>query len=231
METAFYCVIVFIVTATGTILYSRGKTKQSLAEADGQLLKIRDLEKQLHLKDAEALRAKNDSELLHFEALRLAREEAREEGVALGKSECEKDYLLEKTRLESDHRSAIVQERENAANEAKAQLRLEIATQTKLFSVAIFPYVKIETDKGLIWDDHKAVAGYQYQLLVNGIPAFEPHVVKIHETVIKEVNEAAKKTLLNVAEKAVNAAIATYLPGANADLFKRGEPVIKEGKK
>jgi hypothetical protein len=231
LETALYCVIVFIVATTVTALYFKGKAKRSLAEADGQLLKIRDLEKQLHVKDAEAFRAKNDSELLHFEALRSAREEARKEGVALGKSECEKDYLIEKTRLESDHRSALVEERQSAAEDARNQLRVEIATQTKLFSVAIFPYVMIETDKGLIWDDHKAIAGYQYQLLVNGIPAFEPHVVKIQETVIKEVNDVARRTLLNVADRAVNAAIATYLPGANAELFKRGEPVIKEGKK
>lgn len=231
METVLYCIVAFIVAAGATTLYFRRGMKSFVGQSDEQLLKIRELEKQLHLKDAEALRSKNDAELAHFEALRLAREEAKQEGVALGKSECQKDYIIEKTQLEAKHQGAIARERESAAGDARSQLRAEIATQTKMFSVAIFPHVKIESSKGLIWNDHRASAGYQYQLLVNGIPAFEPHVVKIQETAIKEVNEAAKKMLLDVADKAVTSAIATYLPGANADLFKRGTPIINESKK
>ena len=99
-----------------------------------------------------------------------------------------------------------------------------------MFSVAISPYVKMVTDKGVIWNDYKAIAGYQYQLLINGIPAFEPHVVKIQETEIKEVTEEAKKRFFDIADKAVDAAVSTYLPGATTDLFKRGQKIFKDEK-
>jgi hypothetical protein len=60
--------------------------------------------------------------------------------------------------------------------------------------------------------------GYQYQLLVNGIPAFQPHVItESTELVVTTKDENIDKVAgqaLQAAQQVAQAAIDTYLGGA-----------------
>ena len=56
-----------------------------------------------------------------------------------------------------------------------------------------------------------SVSGYQYQLLVNGMPAFSPHIVAERTETKKATNPELERALLQTAERAADAAIQLYL--------------------
>ena len=72
--------------------------------------------------------------------------------------------------------------------------------------------------------------GYQYQLLINGIPAFQLHVIIERSETRKEINEENVKELLGIAKQIAEGSIDLYL-GANGQLAKLALPVIKRLKK
>jgi hypothetical protein len=59
------------------------------------------------------------------------------------------------------------------------------------FEVQIFPW-KEETETSHFFKKHELKIGYKYQLFINGIPCFEPHV-QIHETLV--VNKLDKDNI------------------------------------
>ena len=121
-------------------------------------------------------------------------------------------------------------EKEIAATEARDRQRAEHELQAKLFSVKISPYVQLLTDNGLFKDTHEAKIGYQYQLLVNGIPAFQPHVfVERHEK-IQQIDQSVKNTLLSIAQNCAEAAVTTYL-GASPQFAKLAPGVLEQTEK
>ncbi|QNA90223.1 hypothetical protein G4G28_20070 [Massilia sp. Dwa41.01b] len=174
---------------------------------------VRDLEKAVHLTERTALDERNQLELRHHEALKQARSESFSEGHAAGLSDREKDYLVERIKLESAHKSEIVTERDKAAAEAREFARREFEMQTKLFSVSIRPYVRIVKDEGFFTNDYETQTGYQYQLLVNGIPAFQPHVVIESKEEAKSVNDDNIKYLIDKATVAARTAMEMYVGG------------------
>ena len=98
--------------------------------------------------------------------------------------------------------------------------------QGKLFDVSVRPYLKVQNSKGLFKDQDIIEAGYQYQLLVNGIPAFQPSVIVEETRRSSKVNEENVKALLQVAERAAKAAADLYL-GAGASAAKLGPAIIR----
>ncbi len=190
--------------------------------------KAKELEKQIHINEANFLERKNRMEIAYREEQKLLRESTWNEGKAHGQSEGEKDHLIEITQLMSEYREKILQERNLAANEARSQARIEFELQSKLFGVVIKPYVKIEKDDSFLWASNKSTAGYQYQLLVNGIPAFQPHVVIEHTAESKEFNDTRLEGLKEIAIKAAQAAAELYFSGASSAVIKMGVPIIEE---
>ena len=120
----------------------------------------------------------------------------------------------------------LQEERESSASDAREQLRAEYELQSKLFSVQISPLVRIVEDKGLFSSEFKTEVGYQYQLLINGIPAFQPHVLIERNEVRKEVNEERIDELIKVAKQIAEGAIDLYL-GANGQFAKLAMPIVK----
>jgi hypothetical protein len=86
------------------------------------------------------------------------------------------------------------------------------------------------TDNGLFKDSYEAKIGYQYQLLVNGIPAFQPHIfIERHEKVV-QVDQSVKQTLLSIAQNCAEAAVATYL-GASPQFARLSPAVLEQASK
>ncbi|THG77015.1 hypothetical protein E5198_17365 [Pseudomonas sp. A-1] len=191
---------------------------------------VRELEKKIHLVEAEHLKARNELEMNHHEKEKSLREKLNKEAYELGVASCKKDHQVEVSNLRSEYRELLTNQIKEAEDRTRTLAKLEFEAQAKAFSVSIRPYVKIEKDAGIIFDDHKSYTGYQYQLLVNGIPAFQPHIV-IEKT--EEIKQADKETifqLVKMAESSARSAISTYLSGATGQMFTVGAEIIERTK-
>ena len=212
----------YLVVATGatlTIIFiALFLWRQASAKLRGELaLQVataRELEKQLHIKDREFLEERNHIELSNVESLRTAKAISFEEGRQLGLAESHRSHINELTSQHSELSKKFENERLQAVEDARERLRAELELQTKLFTVKISPYVKITEDKSMFGDKYETVTGYQYQLLVNGIPAFSPHVVPERTEVKKAINEELERMLIQTAQNAAEAAILLYLGGS-----------------
>lgn len=191
---------------------------------------IRELEKKVHLRERDFLEERNQLEIAKSEAVRLATATGFEEGRLLGQAEKQRDHLTELTNQRVEYSNSLIRQCEIAGVEARDRLRAEYELQTKLFTVKICPYLKIIEDKSIFNKKHDLVSGYQYQLLINGIPAFSPHIVPERIETKSEINPELEKTLLSVAEKAADAAINLYL-GGNTQFAKLFPAVIDRGTK
>jgi hypothetical protein len=187
-------------------------------------------QKEIHRLEATHLRAMNETELEHHSRIKQAREEHYNEGFQHGVASSQKDHLIEITNLRAAHREELAEREAQAERDGRAVAKLEHEAQVKAFGVEIRPYVRIEKDVGVIWDSHKSYTGYQYQLLVNGIPAFQPHVVVEHSEEIKEVDKQMVAELLKIAHKAADAAAKAYLGGASPGALVIGSEIVKQVK-
>ena len=214
-----------VTTSIGALLWRHAAAKQTL-HLQEHLGNTQQLEKELHIKERDFLAERNRLEIAQADNARVVRATAFEEGRKLGLTEGNAVHINEL----STQRSALVckyeAEREQALTLARDKLRAEYELQTKLFSVKISPYVSVREDNGFIRNTYETTAGYQYQLLVNGIPAFAPHVVAEQTEVKKEVNPEIERLLVQAAERAAQAAINMYL-GGSPQFAKLAEPIIK----
>ncbi len=206
-------------------LWNRASIRKdkALAEQHGR---NRELEKEIHIRERDFLAERNKLELERLEMIRIAQGEAFEKGKQQGLAENNATHITELTNQRYELLKQAEQEREQVVEEAREKLRAEYELQTKLFTVKITPYVSIKESKGFIQNEFETVAGYQYQLLVNGIPAFSPHVVPEHTEVKRSLNPEVEKALIQTAQRAADSAIDMYL-GGNGQFAKLAEPIIK----
>ena len=176
------------------------------------------------------MKAKNDLELEHHSLAKRAREEHYNEGFQHGVTSSQKDHLIEITNLRAAHREELAQREAEAEKRGRSMAKLEHEAQVKAFGVEIRPYVKIEKDIGVIWDNHKSHTGYQYQLLVNGIPAFQPHVVVEHSEEIRQVDKEMVAELVKLAQKGAETAAKVYLGGASPGALVIGPEIVQQVK-
>lgn len=226
-ETILVAVLTSIAVATVAALICKRLANELHANLKVSSEKANEAERQIHIKEMEYLAERNKAEVAHVEMLIQARSLSFEEGRKQGKAENE----LETARRLADQRNEFAirlqAEKEQVAAEAREKQRAEYELQAKLFSVKISPYVQLLTDKGVIYDTYEAKAGYQYQLLVNGIPAFQPHVIVERHERVKEINEAVKSTFLSLAKTCAEAAVTTYL-GASPQFAKLAPVIIEQ---
>lgn len=207
----------------------RFTSKQHEAEVRQRETRIQELEKQLHLKERDFLDERNRMEMAHLENIKEAKKISFEEGRQLGITEGERDHLSKIMAMQAEFAAKLQEEREKAASEAREQLRAEYELQSKLFSVQISPLVRIVEDKGVFSSEYKTEIGYQYQLLINGIPAFQPHILIERSESRKEVNEERINELTKVAKQIAEGAIDMYL-GGNGQFAKLATPIVKRMK-
>lgn len=204
-------------------------TRQHSEEIRLRDIQIQDFEKQLHVKERNFLDERNRIELANVESIKEAKKLAFEEGRQLGLTEGERDHLSKIMELQGEFAAKIIEERRVAASEAREQLRVEYELQSKLFSVQISPLVRVLEDKGLFSSEFKTEIGYQYQLLINGIPAFQPHLFIERTETRKEINEERINELTKIAKQIAEGAIDMYL-GSNGQFAKLAMPIVKRHK-
>jgi len=175
------------VSVVAILLWNRASDRQAKALAR-QLEASRELEKEIHIRERDFLAERNKLEVEKSETIRAAQADSFEKGRQQGIVENHAVHIAELANQRSELFKKIEEERDRAASEAREKLRAEYELQSKLFTVKITPYVSITEDKGLIRNEFETVAGYQYQLLVNGIPAFSPHIVPEHTEVKRSLN-------------------------------------------
>lgn len=214
-----------LIAVVARLLWSRASAQQAKAFTE-QLEKNRELEKEIHIRERDFLAERNKLELERSEMIRVAQGDAFEKGRQQGIVENHAAHIVELSSQRSELLKKVEEERERAASDAREKLRAEYELQSKLFTVKITPYVSITEDKGLIRNVFETVAGYQYQLLVNGIPAFSPHIVPEHTEVKRSLNPEVEKALIQTAQRAADSAIDMYL-GGNGQFAKLAEPIIK----
>jgi hypothetical protein len=119
------------------------------------------------------------------------KQESYIEGYEKGKKENKEELL------KSEGNIKVLQETINNLRESQAKVKHESYLEgyqkgKSEFSVKVSPYRdEIRTgDDGLIFNDiyHEVRIGYQYQLLINGVPALEPAVI-VEEYLVEEKKE------------------------------------------
>lgn len=191
-----------------------------------QLEKANEAERKTHLSEMDYLAERKKSTIEHAAELEKVRLLSFDEGKKRGLEESQLQMTMKLAEQKEVFLAQLHSEKERAAKEARDLERAEYELQAKLFSVKISPFVQLITNKGFVYDDFESKVGYQYQLLINGIPAFQPHVVVERHEKVKEFDQAIKQTLLKVAQGCAEAALSTYL-GANPQFAKISPPVLE----
>jgi len=93
------------------------------------------------------------------------------------------------------------------------------------FVVEVRPYSEEYRDDGWFKDEHEFRVGCQYQLLVYGIPCFEPHVRIEKSWKESKIDPKKAKEALQLAVEAAESAL-TLKVGAAAGLFKMGSALV-----
>jgi hypothetical protein len=187
---------------------------------------LRELEAESHEQQREAASERNRLELEYQERSKTVRASVFEEGRQLGLAEAQRERVTELTAQQVNFAQRLAAEREEVARDTRERTRAEFELQAKLFDVSVRPYLKVDKVKGLLKDEEVVEAGYQYQLLVNGIPAFQPSVIIEETRRSSMVNEENINALLQVAERTAKTAVELYL-GAGASAAKLGPAIIR----
>lgn len=191
-------------------IFHRRAQASAFADAKDHMNRANAAEKILHLKEMEYLEERNKAIVAQTEevyrAKELAFEEGRKRGIAESELDCAKLLAAKRSEFGEKLRSEV----ESAAADAQAKMKADYELQTKLFSLKVSPLVKKVTNKGFISDSYDIEVGFQYQLLVNGVPAFQPHVIIEHKETVKEVNEQKMERMIALASDILDAAVSTY---------------------
>jgi uncharacterized protein YoxC len=231
METIVFCLATAAVSIVAVSFYFTHNRKSLVHTLSETTQALRNLEKEIHQKETNILRERNKFESDLNAKMQESLEQMKQTGVLLGRADAAKDHEIALKELGLAHRESISKERTLAAEEAKAAQKAEFEQQVKLFSVKISPYVSVVKDSGLIFNSCISQIGYQYQLLVNGIPAFAPHITIENTEETREVDKAALEKYIETAVHIANKAADTYLQGARAGAVHIADAVVSEVKK
>lgn len=103
--------------------------------------------------------------------------------------------------------------------------------QNKLgLSVVLYPFVGTTSESSLFSKQSKVEIGYKYQLLVQGLPCFEPHVVVVETEQHKVINEEMVDLLKSKALQFTEAAIAAKGSGGISTVFSIAKAAIQRVK-
>ncbi|WP_139315601.1 hypothetical protein [Pseudomonas sp. PA27(2017)] len=185
-------------------------------------------QKTIHLLEAEYIKSKNTLEVEHYELIKSTKEKSYNEGYDVGVAASQKDQLVELANIKSAHREELAKAENEAEKKGRTIARMEHEAQVKAFGVEIRPYVRIEKKTGVIWDENTSHIGYQYQLLVNGIPAFQPHVLIETSENIKTVDKETIANLIKLAQTSAEIAAKAYLSGTSSNALTVGQEIVKQ---
>lgn len=140
-------------------------------------------------------------------------------------------HSRERRELQDQHLAELkvkVREAEDRGyEEGKRQAELRADEKGKAFSVTVRPYIKKLKDDGFFKKMNRLQVGYQYQLQINGIPCFDPHVVIEQHYEEREVNQEVIERMTKLALEAARTAVAIQAGPAGAFIPIASSPVIE----
>ena len=187
---------------------------------------IQDRERDLHRRQQEHFQEISRLDKEKREAVQAERTSAFEDGRKLGKAEGQREHIDDLGRLQIEHQKQLATARREAADEARRKAREDFEFQAKLFTVEVRPFVQITEDTEYFKKVYDIQQGYQYQLYVNKIPAFQPHVIIESTERRKEVNEKNIKELVAQAAQLAQAALENSL-GSVGKFGRVAEAVVR----
>ena len=144
----------------------------------------------------------------------------------------ELEQLGRERRLIDENHLAEIKQRVREAEDrgyedGKRQAELRADEKAKAFSVIVRPFIRKIRDDGFFKKHNKLEVGYQYQLQINGIPCFDPHVVIEQHYEEKEVNQEVIEKMTRLALEAAKTAVAIQAGPAGAFIPIADSPVIE----
>lgn len=101
----------------------------------------------------------------------------------------------------------VYQHRLSAAKPAKPDIFPDESRherQKPVLSVQVRPYVStVKSTRALVFDEFRSAVGFQYQLMVDGVPCFQPHIVIDEEQKEKSLNDERLNLLVSRATDVV----------------------------
>jgi len=204
-------VLMFVAGAlvAGGLAYFVGRRQLSTTESAN--IRVRELEQQLTRQAEELNNQIAVKSRSHSEELERNSKERRE---------LQDQYLAE---LKTKVREA----EDRGYEEGKRQAELRADEKSKAFSVSVRPYIKKLKDDGFFKKMNRLQVGYQYQLQINGIPCFDPHVVIEQHYEEREVNQEVIERMTKLALEAARTAVAIQAGPAGAFIPIATSPVIE----
>lgn len=193
----------------GGLAYFVGRRQLSTTESAN--IRVRELEQQLTRQAEELNNQIAVKSRSHSEELERNSKERRE---------LQDQYLAE---LKTKVREA----EDRGYEEGKRQAELRADEKSKAFSVSVRPYIKKLKDDGFFKKMNRLQVGYQYQLQINGIPCFDPHVVIEQHYEEREVNQEVIERMTKLALEAARTAVAIQAGPAGAFIPIATSPVIE----
>lgn len=223
MEIGFTVILLLLFAGLGASvswLFFRYKNETIHTKLHQAIGAIRNLEKNQFLREQEFRQEQHKNALSHMDAISSVQDEYFKKGFERGMQE-------NTSHIKSQYEDIIRSERDKSANEAREKCRAEYELQSKLFNISIKPYIRISTENSFWKKRHNSKIGYQFQLLVNGIPAFQPHIVIENENLHEEVNDKMIELLINNARKLAESAIQAYIGNSEQSMVLSSQPIIE----
>jgi hypothetical protein len=226
VDFALYFIGGGLISFFAVVIFNKKQLKIINNELLNEINKNRQLEKDVHLHETRFLAEKNKLEIENYQYLKETKQKSFDDGYEKGKEDSFKDFLIKKGELEVDYKEKNRQIELDSFERGKKQAQSDFELLSNTFTVSISPYVNIKTDKGIFSDTHLSEIGYKYQLLVKGIPAFQPHICVEQREEVKEINEERINRLSDLAIKVTEMAVGSYLSNMPSSIFKIGTTVI-----
>lgn len=160
------------------------------------------------------------------EKLRVSLEQARKAyGFKLqqAKAAHELDLLQTQRDMEVGHAAT--------KREADEEFSIRLKEQNQsAFSVTVHPFVNINRQRGLFAKETLIEVGYKYQLLIQGLPCFEPHTIVVETTKEKEVNDETIELLKTKAVQLAELAANTKSGGTASTIFSIAKAAVQRMK-
>jgi hypothetical protein len=158
----------------------------------------------------------------------------KEKRVILEKEKTIFEEFKLKYKTFEEERKKYMEENGKEVNDAyhkgfnEGYLRAEM--NSKILSLQIKPHIEQTEKKSFFKKNMTRKVGYQYQLLVNGIPCLQPHFIVESEINLSEANEENIKDLISKVKDSVDNAIKNIggLANLSGDFGQLGDKLMKE---
>ena len=120
----------------------------------------------------------------------------------------------------NSERNLLAERYESQIQALKLQHEEQIRKVTSPLTVDVHPFADSIKDKGWLRKTSTVEIGYQYQLMIHGLPCMEPHRLVVEKQTVTEVDSEAMKGLYDKATKLAEAYFQLKGGQAAGNLFK-----------